>query len=38
MSEKYRIQVVDEVEYKYGAEWTKILEEKRPWEFYRYQH
>jgi len=37
MSEKYRIQVVDDVEYKYGAEWTKILEEKRYWEFYWYQ-
>jgi len=37
MSEKYRIQVVDGVEYKYGAEWTKSLEEKRHWEFYWYQ-
>ena len=37
MSEKYRTQVVDDVEYKYGAEWTKVLEERHHWEFYWYQ-
>lgn len=37
MGEKYSIQIVDGVEYKYGAEWTKTLEEKRHWEFYWYQ-
>ena len=37
MSEKYRTEVVDDVEYKYGAEWTKVLEERHHWEFYWYQ-
>lgn len=37
MSEKHRTQVVDGIEYVYGAEWTKVLEEKQHWEYYWYQ-
>ena len=37
MSEKYRTEVVDDVEYRYGAEWTKVLEEQQHWEYYWYQ-
>lgn len=37
MSEKYRTEVVDDVEYRYGAEWTKALEEQQYWEYYWYQ-
>ena len=37
MTEQLRVEVVDGVEYKYGAEWTKMLEARQHWEFYWYQ-
>jgi hypothetical protein len=37
MSDRRRVQVVGDVEYKYSAEWTKVLESKEHWEFYWYQ-
>lgn len=37
MTERYRKQVVDGVEYVYGAEWTRSLEKQYHWVHYWYQ-
>ena len=37
MTQKYRVDVVDGVEYKYDAAWTRRLEARHHWEFYWYQ-